>query len=192
MKREFLEELGLEKDVIDKIMAVNGSDIEVNKQEATRLSEELEGVKIQLADAGKTIKEFENLDIEKIKQTAIDWEKKYNKETQNLQDKIKQKDYDHAVDSYLNGFKFTSDLVKKAVKSEFMSKDFRLDEGKFLGADDYMEKLKTDDAAIFMADDSEGGKPKISTGGTHGNGGLVDPFEASLMKGAGLKIDKGE
>ena len=36
MKRSFLEELGLEKDVIDKIMSENGSDIENAKATVTK------------------------------------------------------------------------------------------------------------------------------------------------------------
>ena len=39
MKREFLQELGLEKDVIDKIMTQNGADINAAKQDYDALKE---------------------------------------------------------------------------------------------------------------------------------------------------------
>ena len=50
LKREFLEGLGLEKEVIDKIMTENGNDI--NKSKA-----DYDEVKTQLDTANKTIKE---------------------------------------------------------------------------------------------------------------------------------------
>ena len=40
MKTDFLKELGLEKDVIDKIMAENGKDIEGYKAQVSQLETE--------------------------------------------------------------------------------------------------------------------------------------------------------
>ena len=37
MKRKFLEDLGLEKEAIDKIMAENGNDVNAAKAEFTKL-----------------------------------------------------------------------------------------------------------------------------------------------------------
>lgn len=56
MKREFLEGLGLQKDVIDKIMAENGSDINREKQKA-------EGYKTQLDTAQQALSGFEGVDV---------------------------------------------------------------------------------------------------------------------------------
>lgn len=50
MKRKFLEDLGLEKEVIDKIMAENGSDINVVKSEQESLKQQLEAVNQQLSE----------------------------------------------------------------------------------------------------------------------------------------------
>lgn len=162
MKREFLEGLGLEKEAIDKIMAENGSDIEKQKQETVKVSEELSGIKAQLEDANKAIKGFEDLDVEGIKKAAQDWESKYKTDTETLKKQIDQKDYEHAAEAYLNGFKFTSDLAKKAVLLEFREKEFKLEDGKFLGADDYMTQLKESNPAAFDGD--KPALPKIITG----------------------------
>ncbi|WKY44461.1 phage scaffolding protein [Eubacteriaceae bacterium ES2] len=88
MKREFLEGLGLEKEAIDKIMDENGKDIENQKLATSKVSDELEGVKKQLEDANKAIKDFENLDVEGIKKAADDWEIKYKTDTENLRNRL--------------------------------------------------------------------------------------------------------
>ena len=53
MKREFLEKLGLEKDVIDQIMDENGKDI-------NKANGKLELVQKQLDEANNTIKTHED------------------------------------------------------------------------------------------------------------------------------------
>ncbi|MBN2285739.1 MAG: hypothetical protein JXQ26_11725 [Tissierellales bacterium] len=58
MKREFLEELKLDKEVIDKIMNENGKDIEAEKSKVTAKDTEIEGVKTQLNEANKQIESF--------------------------------------------------------------------------------------------------------------------------------------
>lgn len=59
MKRKFLEDLGLESDVIDKIMDENGADIEKAKGDAKALKE-------QLDEARKTLKSFEGVDVSEL------------------------------------------------------------------------------------------------------------------------------
>ncbi len=161
MKREFLEGLGLEKEAIDTIMAENGADIEKHKQETLRVADELEGVKGQLEEANKAIKSFEDLDIDGIKQAAQEWEEKYKADTENLKNQIKEKDYSFALEKYLGGYEFTSELAKKAVLAELKAKEFKLEDGKFLGVDDYMGQLKENNPGAFKTETDP--LPKITT-----------------------------
>ena len=55
MQRKFLEDLGLEKEIVDKIMSENGSDIEKTK---ARLEAERDNYKEQLETAQNALKEF--------------------------------------------------------------------------------------------------------------------------------------
>lgn len=59
MKREFLEGLGLEKDVIDQIMAENGKDINREKNRA-------DNVQTQLDEAKNALKGFEGVNVEEL------------------------------------------------------------------------------------------------------------------------------
>ena len=45
MKREFLKELGLDGEIIDKIMAENGADIEKQKKATEKATQDLEKYK---------------------------------------------------------------------------------------------------------------------------------------------------
>ena len=47
MKRKFLEDLGIEKDVIDRIMDENGKDIENAKGDTDRLREKAEELELR-------------------------------------------------------------------------------------------------------------------------------------------------
>ncbi|MEG2686656.1 MAG: phage scaffolding protein, partial [Christensenellaceae bacterium] len=76
MKTEFLKELGLEKDVIDKIFAENGKDVEAFKTKAGTLETERDGLKTQLEEANKAIEEFKGLDVEGIKKATEEWKQK--------------------------------------------------------------------------------------------------------------------
>lgn len=76
MKREFLEGLGLDKEAIDKIMAENGKDIQAEKAKLKALEDEKVSLTSALDEANETIKGYKDMDIEKIKRSAIDWEEK--------------------------------------------------------------------------------------------------------------------
>ena len=79
MKTEFLTGLGLEKDVIDQIMAENGKDINAAKEAATEelttTKEELKQTKEQLETANATIDGFK--DYDDIKTQVTDYKAKY-------------------------------------------------------------------------------------------------------------------
>ena len=60
MKREMLKELGLTDEQIDKVMAENGADIEKHKAAAETSKTELDGLKAQLAERDKQLKELQS------------------------------------------------------------------------------------------------------------------------------------
>lgn len=59
MKTEFLKEMGLEQEQIDKIMAENGRDVEKYKTAAETSKAELDGLKTQLSERDKQFKELQ-------------------------------------------------------------------------------------------------------------------------------------
>lgn len=159
MKTEFLKNLGLEEDVIKSIMAENGKDIQREKAKLENLEIELQTNKGLLDDANAQINKFKEMDIDGIKKNASEWETKYNNDITKLKEQMDAKDYEYNAKAYLDKYKFTSDLVKKAVVSEFKEKGFKYDNGKFLGADEFMNELKESNPSAFVSEEKP--LPKI-------------------------------
>ena len=115
---------------------------------------ELDGVKQQLADANTQIASYKSMDIEGIKKSATDWEKKYNDDTAALTQKLKDQERNHGVDMFFNGYKFTSKAAQDGVRAAFDKRNFPYEDGKFIGAKEFMDTLATDDdyKAAFVVD----------------------------------------
>lgn len=157
MKREFLKELGLEDDVISKIMKEHGKTIqkmddtietyrgkisELQTDIATKSKDYEELNKEHMLSKAK-IEEFEKVDIDGLKNSIQEWENKYN-----------QREYDLSVDKYMQDYKFTSELAKEATISKFKEQKFKLKDGKLDGAEDYMKKFMEENKSAFVIEDN--------------------------------------
>lgn len=98
MKREFLEGLSLEKDIIDQIMTENGKDINREKAKADEY-------KSQLDTAKETLKGFEGVDVKdlqgKVTQLTADLAAKDTE----YQAKIADMEFSTALDAAITGSK---------------------------------------------------------------------------------------
>lgn len=182
MKRDFLKDLGLEDEVINKIMAENGKDIEKHKTDRDAYKTKYEDTKQLLDDANTTIQSYKDMDIEGIKKSAEDWKSKYETDTQALNDKLAHQEQKYAVKEYINKYKFSSDLAKDAVLNKLMEKNFKLENGVFLGADDFMKQLQENDPGVF--DTSNPAPGNTGGAGNHPRvgGGAGEVTKADLMK----------
>ena len=129
---------------------------------------ELNGVKQQLADANAEIQSYKDMDIDGIKRKASEWESKYNTDTAALNEKLAQQERAFARDIFFKGYQFSSQFAEDGVKAAFDKQEFKLVDGEFMGAKDYMTKLMTDDAtkSAFIiepaGDNNEDGDPQPS------------------------------
>src|SRR5690625_5114099 len=82
MKREFLEELGLEKEVIDKVMAEHGKTI----QELKPAQDELDGLKTDKASLEKQLTDLQNTLATKEEELKVIDDLKKENETYKLKD----------------------------------------------------------------------------------------------------------
>lgn len=157
MKREFLKELGLEDDVISKIMKEHGKTIqkmddtietyrgkisELQTDIATKSKDYEELNKEHMLSKAK-IEEFEKVDIDGLKNSIQEWENKYN-----------EREYDLTIDKYMQDYKFTSELAKEATISKFKEQKFKLKDGKLDGAEDYMKKFMEENESAFVIEDN--------------------------------------
>lgn len=103
MKTDFLKGLGLEQDVIDKIMAENGKDIAAEKAKTTKAEGERDNFKDQLATATESLEKFKDVDP-----TAMQGE------IDKLNQQLKDKDAEYAAKEADRIF---SDTIKEAIKA---------------------------------------------------------------------------
>ena len=158
-------------------MEANGKDIEKVKTKLTAAETARDDYKTQLETANATIQSYKDMDIESIKQSASDWEKKYNEDLKAMQDKLDGQAYDFALKEFVNGYQFTSELVKQAVIAQLKQQEFKLNDGKFLGAEDFMKQLKEANPSAFVDADNKQPKITIPTGGNAPLGTTKEDFK---------------
>ncbi len=77
---------------------------------------ELTGVKQQLTDANTTIQSLKDkgADVDKV---TKEWEDKYNKDTQDLKDKLTAQERSHQTDMFLSGYNYTSKAAQAGIRA---------------------------------------------------------------------------
>ena len=176
MKTEFLQNLKvndqpLPKEVIDAILAENGRDIEAAKKPFA----DYDTIKQQLDDARKTIKGFEDQDIEGVRRSAQDWEKKYNDAIAAHQQELADRDFSQLLETAITGFKGKNVKAISALLDMDALKGSKNQEADIKAA---LEGLKQDSGYLF---DGEGTPPPYSPGaGT----GKQTPMATDTLAGA--------
>lgn len=134
----------------------------IKNKELETLNTKYESAQNSLNDANKQIKSYKDMDIEGIKNSAAEWEKKYKDETAELNNKLTQQERDFATNSYFAGMNFTSESAKRGIISQFKEQNFELKDGKFIGADEYIKGLKESDAGAFVVEKTKD-EPSLPT-----------------------------
>ena len=142
----------------------------------------------ELEEANKTIKglresveKFDGVDLEKLKNDASEWEKKYNTD-------IAAVKLDSAVNMALVEAKAKNPKLAKAALDMSLVK---LDGEKLVGLSEQLDNLKKSDAYLFeeekKTDDNKGGAFVINTGGNHDKNQNTDTFMNAVRSAAGLE-----
>ena len=184
---EVIEKAGLEADLLDKIMALHGKDIEKHKEDLATATTAAEGLQKQLDEANKQIESFKELKPEELQKAVEDWKTKAETAEAEAKKQIDALKFDHALDGALLGAKAKN---PKAVKALLKIDDLKLtDDGKLLGLDEQVEALKTENDYLFESDEPE---PKIVAGGKNktviGDASVIAARQAA---GLPVELDKG-
>lgn len=177
--REFLKGLDLDKETIDTIMVEYGKNIQGLKEENTDL-------KTQINNANQEIQSYKDMDIDSIKESASNWETKYN-DLVNEQKEAKEKSIrEERTNAFFNGVKFASESAKAGVIAQFNEKDFKYDEEAqtFQGASEWLNNLKEKDSGAFLSDVAN---PQFTTNPT---APTVDSTADELKEAMGLTVEK--
>lgn len=152
MKRSFLEDLGLEKEVVDKIMAENGKDIENAKADYDELKAELKTAIATIADRDNQLKELKDSvkDNEDLTAKIAELEKQNKDEAKNHKAEIESLKINNAIDKALATFKAKT---PKAVKAMLDMENIKLDEdGNITGIDEQVKAIAEAEDTKYLFD----------------------------------------
>lgn len=146
MKTEFLKGLGLEQEVIDKIMAENGKDIEKHKVEAETAKASVTQLTTQLTERDTQLEALKKVDAEGL-QAKITELQAANTEA--------QKKHEADIKAERLNFALESRLIKegavntKAVRALLDASKVSLDGENLVGLDEQLKALKESEKWAF-------------------------------------------
>ena len=152
MKTEDLIALGLTEEQANKVFALHGKEINAQKQKTTAAEEERDNYKSQLATANDTLKKFEGIDPDKIKDEIQAYKTQAEEAQKNFDRQIAQRDQKDWITHKLDEYGVSSPLARKAIIAECMDEESGLKwkGGEFMGFGDYMKKAKEQDAGLYQ------------------------------------------
>lgn len=168
MNRKFLEDLGLEKEAIDKIMAENGKAIEAEKSKATASETKATALEKQLADVQKNLDDIKKQsgNSDELNKKLSDMEVTAKAEKEALEKQLKSVKFNSALDMKLATSKARDEKAVKAIKALLDTEKIEMkDDGTLNGLDEQITSLQKESAYLFdLGKSVEGYNPK--TGGT--------------------------
>ena len=179
MKRDFLESLGLEKDVIDKILAENGADIEREKAKTTQADAQQ-----RLADSTRELEDLKktNGDVAAVQKKFDELQARYDTDTQSLRDQLTERDYADAISRAISeanggkGIKFSSKGARTAFEAALRAQKLELKDGALTGFDEFVKAQREADPDAFAPD-----KPAARFASPVGVGGKPDDTPANVQ-----------
>ena len=172
MKREFLTGLGLEKEIVESIMAEHGKSLGKAKDAQTQLAD----VNAKLTEAQAEVTNLTSIistrdaDIEKLKEASgtsetltaqlSELQKKYDDDKVEHEKVVKQTKKEAAIEIALTNAKARNN---KAVKALLDVESIEFDDNKLKGLDKQLEALKEESAFLFEQSEPQEPPPQQST-----------------------------
>lgn len=191
MERKFLEELGIDKEVIDKIMAQHGKDIEAHKTTAANAAKDRDTYKGQLEEVSGKLKAFDGVDIEALRGEVDTLKKDMATKDAEYQGQLADRDFQTLITAGITEAKGKN---PKAIAALLDMDALKASKNQKEDAAAALKALAESDAYLFGEPDKTppGTPAKVKTGAEHNDNNIdsSDPFVAAAMKGAGLTTGK--
>jgi myosin heavy subunit len=179
MKRAFLTDLGIDTEVVDKIMKEHGKAVNELKEENEKVEQykeqleekdkQLKDRDTQLEELSKKAKGSEELteEIEKLKEAN-------EKATKEYEDKLSKQAFEYELEKEINKAQAKN---PKAVKALLDVENIKLDGNKLIGLEDQLGALKESDAYLFGEEEPPGLKGRTPhTPNTNNQTNNKNPF----------------
>ncbi len=183
MERKYLEELGLEKNIIDKVMDAHSADIGKHKKQIDDLAVERDTLNAQLKDVKGKLAAFDDVNVDELKKEISSLKTNLEEKEKDFKNQLAERDFNEMLTAAITSAKgrnvkaITSLLDIDTLKS---SKNQKEDIAQAIA------ELKKTDAYQFEDEESP---VKVKTGGEHTEPSTTEDekFISAAMQGAGLK-----
>ena len=183
MKRDFLKQLELTDEQIEKVMSEYGKsvdDLKSKAEKADELNTKIDDLNTQLSERDKQLEDLGSKAKGNDELTQqIDELRKQNEETQKeYEQRLEKQAFDHTLEK-----KLTSEKVRnpKAVKALLDMDTLKLDGEELKGLNEQITTLKESDPYLFEQEQTEEPqKPSYSTGEHKTPDANNDPFVSAL------------
>lgn len=189
MERKFLEELGLDKEAVEKIMAQHGKDIEVHKAAAENAAKDRDTYKGQLEEVSNKLQAFAGVDIEALRGEVETLKKDMAAKEADFQSQLADRDFQSLL---MAGITEAKGKNPKAIAALLDIDALKASKNQKEDTAAAIKALAESDAYLFGDSSTNTTPAKVKTGGEHteNNETSSDPFVAAAMKGAGLSTGK--
>lgn len=133
-------------------------------------------IKNQLKEAG----------VDKDKLTTLEndlttLQGKYDTDTKAFKKQIENQAYEFAVKEFANSKKFTSNAAKRDFINSMIAKQLKIEDGKIIGADDFVNMYTKENADAFFAEEQKAPTPKAEKAPTFvgTTGGKTTPTDTN-------------
>ena len=140
-----------------------------------------------LAQLQQTLKEAGDLDaLKQASQDLATLQEKYTKETKEFKQQLAKQEYEFAVKDFANGKNFSSNAAKRDFIQSMIAKGLKVEDGKIIGADDFVQIYAKDneDAFVRKKEEPKEPKPKFAD-----NTGTKKPEKLTLSEMMRMKND---
>lgn len=167
MKRKFLEDLGLEKEAIDKIMAENGNDVNAAKADYEALKQQLEAANTQVQERDSQLEQLKNAtgDVEAMKQQIATLQAENKTAKEKYEADLKDLKLSAAIKMALGNSAHDVDLVAGLFDKAKLTLS---EDGQVTGLEDQLKAIKKEKAFLFKEEKApqqiKGGKPAEGRG----------------------------
>lgn len=120
-----------------------------------RIEADRDSWKVRAETAETTLKSFDGVDIQQINAELESWKKKAHDVEQEYQAKVREREFNDALESAMKGYKFSSEAAKRAIMAQIRDEKLPMKDGEIIGLDDIISQIKESDKAAFVDEEQE-------------------------------------
>lgn len=131
----------------------------------TELTNTISARDTDLATLQQTLKDAGDVDaLKQASKDLADLQKRYDKETKDYQAQLSRQAYEFAVKEFANSKNFSSKAAKRDFTQAMLAKNLQLEEGRIIGAEDFVDMYAKDNDDAFVKPDTKQPKPTFVKG----------------------------